>query len=232
MIGEPQRPRRLATGEERAGKVPLTRPSPASPAEGGPRAGAFSLPGARPRPSTAQRRGLERVSLDGPREAMKRILRSASIVLLAATFLAAYAALVVGTGQRATSPAPKARRSHLTPAAVETLAMYSDRSPPAPVEPVRRPGRDTGLNRDWFPGAPTNQAGISHRGQLFHSRPRDRPGLSHVWVRPGHPDLRAFCAKLRATDGGLPPEHPRFWLRHCLLEEGFDPCTREGRGPT
>jgi len=146
-------------------------------------------------------------------KAMKRILPIALIVLVLASLLAAYGALVVGTGQRVTSPPlDRARRSYLTPEAAETLAMYSDPLPPGGPEPVRRPAR----------------------GQALQRRPRDigrfsadGPPRHPDWV---HPDLRAFCAKLRAQDGGLPPEHPRFWLRQCLLEEGFDPCTREGAG--
>ena len=184
MIGEPQRPRRLATGEERAGE--------GSPHE------AFAPP------------------LRPPREVMKRTLRNASIVLFIAASLAVYAALVIGAAQRATSPPlDRARRSYLTPEAAETLAMYSDPLPPSGPEPVRRPARGQTLQR---------------RQRDIGRFSADGPHIGAGWVRPGHPELRAFCAEVRARNGGLPPEHPRFWLRQCLLEEGFDPCTREGAG--
>lgn len=67
---------------------------------------------------------------------MKRTLRIASILLLLATAVAAYVVAVVGTGEKLSAPAAdEAQASFLTPAAAETLALYS---PPETAAQKRR----------------------------------------------------------------------------------------------
>lgn len=94
---------------------------------------------------------------------MKATLRLACIALLIATAIAAYALLVIGTGETLSAPAvDEAQASYLTPAAAETLAMYAppDTAVHEPGPLGRRPGREHLLR--WPPRA-------SHHGVTRNS---------------------------------------------------------------